>query len=44
MIEVEEDYLIEMVETINKLCEANKVYKDQIELLNKLVDVLRERL
>lgn len=43
-IEVEEDYLIEMLETIDKLCEANKILKDKFELSQKLVDVLQDSL
>ena len=31
-IEIEEDYLRELLETINNLCEANKTLQDQFEL------------
>lgn len=43
-IEIEEDYLIEMLETIDKLCEANKILKDKFELSQKLIDVLQDSL
>lgn len=43
-IEIEEDYLVELLETINNLCEANKVLQDKFELSQKLVSVLQEKL
>ena len=43
-IEIEEDYLRELLETINNLCEANKVLQDKFELSQKLVSVLQEKL
>lgn len=43
-IEVEEDYLVEVLETINSLCEANKILQDKFELSQKLVSVLQEKL
>ena len=43
-IEIEEDYLVELLETINNLCEANKVLQDKFELSQKLVGVLQEKL
>lgn len=43
-IEIEEDYLVELLETINNLCEANKVFQDKFELSQKLVSVLQEKL
>ena len=43
-IEIEEDYLVELIETINNLCEANKVLQDKFELSQKLVGVLQEKL
>ena len=44
VIEIEEDYLVELLETINNLCEANKVLQDKFELSQKLVGVLQEKL
>lgn len=43
-IEIEEDYLVELLETINDLCEANKVLQDKFELSQKLISVLQEKL
>ena len=43
-IEIEEDYLVELLETINNLCEANKTLQDKFELSQKLVGVLQEKL
>ena len=43
-IEIEEDYLRELLETINNLCEANKILQDQFELSQKLVSVLQDKL
>lgn len=43
-IEIEEDYLKELLETINNLCEANKILQDKFELSQKLVSVLQEKL
>lgn len=43
-IEIEEDYLRELLETINSLCEANKILQDKFELSQKLVGVLQEKL
>lgn len=43
-IEIEEDYLVELLETINNLCEANKILQDKFELSQKLVSVLQEKL
>ena len=43
-IEIEEDYLVELLETINSLCEANKILQDKFELSQKLVSVLQEKL
>lgn len=43
-IEIEEDYLVELLETINSLCEANKVLQDKFELSQKLVSVLQDKL
>lgn len=43
-IEIEEDYLVELLETINNLCEANKILQDKFELSQKLVGVLQEKL
>ncbi len=43
-IEIEEDYLVELLETINNLCEANKVLQDKFELSQKLIGVLQEKL
>ena len=43
-IEIEEDYLVELLETINNLCEANKVLQHKFELSQKLVGVLQEKL
>ena len=44
VIEIEEDYLVELLETINNLCEANKILQDKFELSQKLVAVLQEKL
>lgn len=44
IIEIEEDYLVELLETINNLCEANKILQDKFELSQKLVGVLQENL
>ena len=43
-IEIEEDYLRELLETINNLCKVNKTLQDQFELLQKLVSVLQDKL
>ncbi len=43
-IEIEEDYLIELLETINNLCEVNKILQDQFELSQKLISVLQDKL
>lgn len=43
-IEIEEDYLVELLETINNLCEANKILQDKFELSQKLISVLQEKL
>jgi len=43
-IEIEEDYLRELLETVNNLCEANKILQDKFELSQKLVSVLQEKL
>ena len=43
-IEIEEDSLVELLETINSLCEANKILQDKFELSQKLVSVLQEKL
>ena len=43
-IEIEEDYLIELLETINNLCEVNKILQDEFELSQKLISVLQEKL
>lgn len=43
-IEIEEDYLRELLETINNLCEANKILQDQFELSQKLISVLQDKL
>ena len=43
-IEIEEDYLVELLETINSLCEANKILQDKFELSQKLVSVLQDSL
>lgn len=43
-IEIEEDYLRELLETINSLCEANKILQDKFELSQKLVSVLQDKL
>ena len=44
VIEIEEDYLVELLETINNLCEANKILQDKFELSQKLLSVLQEKL
>ena len=44
IIEIEEDYLVELLETIDSLCEANKILQDKFELSQKLVSVLQEKL
>ena len=43
-IEIEEDYLRELLETINNLCKVNKTLQDQFELSQKLVSVLQDKL
>ena len=43
-IEIEEDYLVELLETINNLYEANKILQDKFELSQKLVGVLQDSL
>lgn len=43
-IEIEEDYLKELLETINNLCKVNKTLQDQFELSQKLVSVLQDKL
>ena len=43
-IEIEEYYLVELLETINSLCEANKILQDKFGLSQKLVGVLQEKL
>lgn len=43
-IEIEEDYLVELLETINNLCETNKILQDKFELSQKLASVLQEKL
>lgn len=43
-IEIEEDYFVELLETINNLCEVNKILQDKLELSQKLVNVLQEKL
>ena len=42
-IEIEDDYLVELLETINNLCEANKILQDKFELSQKLISVLQEK-
>lgn len=44
VIEIEEDYLVELLETINNLCEVNKILQDKFELSQKLIGVLQEKL
>ena len=43
-IEIEEDYIRELIETINNLCKVNKTLQDQFELSQKLVSVLQDKL
>lgn len=43
-IEIEEDYLRELLETINNLCKVNKTLQDQFELSQKLISVLQDKL
>ena len=43
-IEIEEDYLVELLEIINNLCEVNKILQDKFELSQKLISVLQEKL
>ena len=43
-IEIEEDYLVELLEKLNSLCEANKILQDKFEVSQKLVSVLQEKL
>lgn len=43
-IEIEEDYFVELLKTINNLCEVNKIIQDKFELSQKLVNVLQEKL
>lgn len=43
-IEIEEDYLRELLETINNLSKINKTLQDQFELSQKLVSVLQDKL
>lgn len=43
-IEIEEDFLRELLETINNLCKVNKTLQDQFELSQKLVSVLQDKL
>lgn len=43
-IEIEENYLVELLETINNLCEVNKILQDKLELSQKLANVLQEKL
>ena len=43
-IEIEEDYLRELLETINNLCKVNKTLQNQFELSQKLVSVLQDKL
>ena len=43
-IEIEEDYLIELLEIINNLCEVNKILQDKFELSQKLIGMLQEKL
>lgn len=44
IIEIEENYLRELLETINNLCEVNKILQDKFELSQKLINVLQEKL
>lgn len=43
-IEIEEDYFVELLETINSLCEVNKILQDKFELSQKLVSMLQDSL